>query len=120
MRYVKTKYVILERPLAPQPPYYSWPCWWGLNSLSFHAGDPDKVVWEQEIPEASLVHRPLRLGSTELSHLGFIEVKREKRWGWLLHIELTHSEAINAWRLLYPDGEPNKVFENYLEEEKKK
>lgn len=99
----KTKIIVFERPLDPQPPYHSRPYWCYTNTLQFYKDG--KKVWEQEIPEADLIPQkhPLREFDVYRIHkIGQCSVVRQKRWGWILRVRVDHEQAEKIW---------NKVFE---------
>jgi len=76
----KTKLVVFERQLWPQPPYNSKPYWCLINTLIFYRDG--KVVWRQEIPEADIIRFHPEIGPPyEIGRPGSVEVIRQKKWG---------------------------------------
>ena len=106
----KTKKIVFQRQLWPQPPKEAKPYWWGLNTLSFKLDG--ETVWEQEPPETSLIKK--------INSHGFID-SIEKRWsrssrveynenfGWVLICEMAHVEAEQVWSFVLNDLDYTKL-----------
>ena len=93
MSHTKTKIIKFERPLDPQPPYRSKPFWCYVNTLIFCVGLNE--VWQQKIPEAFM-----KKEFDELDGRCSVSVRRERRWGWLLCVEVSHAKAEKSWNYL--------------------
>jgi len=110
----RSKSVVFERPLTPQPPYYARPYWCLVDTLLFY-NRKGEVVWEQKIPEIKLENEWLKiLGLERVTPDGYLahfaprpaQVVRRRGWGWLLRIEFWHDGAEAIWRQTFRQPDP--------------
>ena len=102
----RTKIIEFSRPLWPQPPEGSEPYWCYINTLMFKDPLTRKTVWEQEIPEATLIKKINRHGYVdpiEKRWTRSCEVRQDGDWGWLLVCTMSHTEAEQVWSFVMND-----------------
>lgn len=97
----RAKFLTIERPLLPAPPMDSEPSWYYSNTLGFYK--KGKKVWEQQIPEAQLLWKPLYRFDDEKKEWVYwrdefdkyfrCEVFKDKNFGWQLRLHLSHNYA---------------------------
>lgn len=100
---MKAKFLTIERPLLPSPPKNARPYWCLCNTLQFYDKNNNKI-WEQKIPEAELLWKPLYTYDgnkyvywrDEFNSYFSCEVFLDKNFGWQLRMKLSHNYA-NIW-----------------------
>jgi hypothetical protein len=96
----KAMFLIIERPLDPPPPLESTPQWYYSNTLGFYNKN-NKCVWEQKIPEAGMLYKPLyhhdngkwEYWRDEFGSYFHCEVFKDKHFGWQLRLKISHHYA---------------------------
>ncbi len=97
----KATFLTIERPLLPPPPVDSEPQWYYANTLGFYK-DGEKV-WEQEIPEAKLLWKPLynydmnekkwEYWRDEFNRYFHCEPFLDPHFGWQIRLRISHHYA---------------------------
>jgi len=105
----RTIIIKFSRQLRPQPPKGSHPYWWGIGDLDFIKNG--KVVWHQEIPEASNFYNKNFYDWLKVPriYLNGCQVEHDKDWGWILKFEASHQEAHKIYEFLFKHHPEYKV-----------
>jgi hypothetical protein len=100
----RTNFITFSRQLKPQPPYYSRPWWCYINTLIFY-GPNCKELWRQEIPEADLFFAKGFFNWLDVPRFYLkdsrMQVRRDRKYGWILEFTLSHEEAAKIWGMLF-------------------
>lgn len=96
----KAMFLTIERPLDPPPPRDAIPRWYLVDTLGFFDVD-GKKVWEQKIPEAQLLWKPLyhhdndkwEYWRDEFAAYFFCQAFKDSTFGWQLRLKISHHYA---------------------------
>ena len=115
-----TRIIEFKRQLWPQPPKDSKPSWYLINTLGFFKNG--EKVWEQEIPETDVKRMVTNeWGRVELDHPGYyFHVEYDETWGWLLSFKMSHKQAEKVWEFISDRDLFYDVFNNTVDETKKR